>query len=125
MTAYSGPQRHLQWAPRIGVTGLATSSVDFKLVAGPRSAGLCTTAPQHNSEWQLLLWSGSNVFQIDALTNLGLGLLNGPILPQHFAQVTGGRIRPTINLPNVSGILPFQVFIHGLWFSADFSRVRS
>ncbi|MCA8969381.1 MAG: hypothetical protein KDC95_06345 [Planctomycetes bacterium] len=124
ISPYTGSGRYLQWVPRFGVTGFATSVADFRLVSGPRSGFLCTTAPQHTGEWQLVLWSGSPTFQIDALTNLGLGLLNGPILQQHFAQVPAtGNLAPRVNLPNMSGIAPFQVWMHGLWFSADFRTV--
>lgn len=123
ITRYAGAGRFVEWRPRVGgAAASAKATADFRLVAGPRLAAMCVTAPQSVGSWHLCLWSATPVFAPDALTNLSLGLINGPILQAHFAQVqSSGQSFPTLSLPNTSGILPFQVYVHSVWFNSTFT----
>ncbi|MCA8972441.1 MAG: hypothetical protein KDC95_21820 [Planctomycetes bacterium] len=123
ITPYAGSGRYVEWRPRIGgAASTAKGTADFRLVAGPRSSAMCVTAPQNVGAWHLCLWSGSPSFVPDTLTDISLGLINGPLLQAHLAQVPStGQTFPALSLPNTSGIQAFTVYVHSVWFSSTFT----
>ncbi|MCA8968531.1 MAG: hypothetical protein KDC95_02060 [Planctomycetes bacterium] len=127
-TPYSGSGRYVEWDGAIGTAALSPyGAANFTLVAGPRTAGMCVVAPRNIGDWHLLLWSGNPYpnLTIDALTNLGLGLVNGPICPGYLSRIpTSGRTFPATKLPAVKGIGLLRLYVHSAWFDGAFTTFK-
>lgn len=128
ITPYAGSGRYVEWRARVGTAALsAYGAASFRLVSGPRSANMCVVAPRNVGDWHLLLWSAtpSPGISIDALTNMSLGLINGPLLPGFLQRVpASGRTYPTTNMPNVSGIGLLRIYTHSAWFDAGLTTFK-
>lgn len=122
LVRYSGTDRYIEFDSRFSHQFPNLSTLDAN--RSPRTARLEVTAPDNPRGFYLLLWSGSSTFAIDPLTNLGLALLNTPVLPNWFAALdANGRtsaIKPQINLPRTTLAAPINAYMHGIFWTPTF-----
>lgn len=123
VVGYSGNNRYVQF--RAQQSGQRSNYVTLDMSANQRTVDLEVTAPTNPNGYYLLLWSARSTFQIDALTDMGLTLLNTPILPNWFAALDANgrtsRNRPRIVLPNLSLSGPIDAFMHGIFWTPTFA----
>ena len=121
--AYGGSGRILEYAPRYGQS--STASATATIGTRPVTLNMCVTSPRTPRYFYVLAWSGSSSFRFDALSQLGLELLNGPIMPNWFGQLDarGSTTRPALRLPRLSGIRRFGVYTHLMMITPAFRYV--
>lgn len=122
VTGYSGTGRYVEFQPLYPTAAHLPDTANLSASAGG-TAKMAVTAPSHKNYWYLLLWSGNaNSFQVDALTNFQLALLNSPIFALWFGRTnqTGGQAFPSFAIP--SGVtIPsaFTAYTYSAWFTPD------
>ncbi len=119
---YSGAGRFVEFRPRWGTGALSTTVASIDASVGGW-AGMAVTAPHYKGYWYLLLWSANSTsFQIDALTNFQLALLNTPIFAAWFGR-TGtvtGKAYPSFRIPaGVSISSSFNAYTYSAWFTPN------
>ena len=127
--AYGGSSRLLEYRgmkytnylQRRGPYYLTSARLD---ASNGGSAPMAIVAPKFKGYWYLLLLSGSSTFKFDAFTNVGLGILNSPILPLWLSKIPSSGINyPSFNLPKSSISTPFTMYVYSFWFDPSFKNI--